>query len=217
MLSARPSVDGVLGLREWEAAAAGVAFGLSLIVAIGPQNAFVLVQGVQRRHVGLVVGTCALSDVLMIGVGVTGAGAALAGRPEIARFATAGGVAFLLGYGAFALRRALRPAAPDVDAEAAVAQSRRVALLTCLAFTWLNPGVYVDTVFLVGPVAVAHGDQRWGFAAGAMLASVVWFAVIGYGARFLRPALRRPGAWRVLDLAVATVMAATAARLVLAG
>ena len=217
MCSARPSVDRVLEPREWEAVAAGVAFGLSLIVAIGPQNAYVLVQGVHRRHVGLVVGTCALSDVLMIGVGVTGAGAALAGRPEIARTATAGGVAFLLGYGAFALRRALRPVAQEVDEGAAVAQTRRAALLACLAFTWLNPGVYVDTVFLVGPVAVAHGGQRWGFAVGAMLASVGWFVLLGYGARFLRPALRRPGAWRVLDLAVATVMATTAARLVLTG
>jgi L-lysine exporter family protein LysE/ArgO len=211
------SVDLVLGLRAWEAIAAGVAFGLSLIVAIGPQNAYVLVQGVHRRHVGLVVGTCALSDVLMIGVGVTGAGAALAGRPEVARIATAGGVAFLLGYGAFALRRALRPAPREPDGGTAVARGRRAALLSCLAFTWLNPGVYVDTVFLVGPVAVAHGGQRWTFAAGAMVASVGWFVLLGYGARFLRPALRRPGAWRVLDLAVATVMAATATRLVLAG
>lgn len=202
------------GLRAIEAGAAGVAFGLSLIVAIGPQNAYVLVQGLHRRHVGLVVLTCAVSDVLMIAAGVTGAGAALAGRPEVGRIATAGGIAFLLGYGAFALRRALRPGAGDLDGGAAAARGRRAALVSCLAFTWLNPGVYVDTVFLVGPVAVAHGAQRWTFAAGAMIASVAWFAALGFGARVLRPALRRPGAWRVLDLAVAGVMAITAARLI---
>ena len=203
-------------MRELEAVAAGVAFGLSLIVAIGPQNAYVLVQGVHRRHVGLVVATCAVSDVLMIGAGVAGAGAALAGRPEVARNATAGGVAFLLGYGAFALRRALRPGAGPVDSGAAVARTARSALASCLAFTWLNPGVYVDTVFLVGPVAVAHGAQRWTFAGGAMLASVAWFVVLGYGARLLRPALSRPGAWRALDVAVAAVMAVTAVRLLAA-
>jgi L-lysine exporter family protein LysE/ArgO len=203
----------VIGVPGLEAAAAGLAFGLSLIVAIGPQNAYVLVQGVHRRHVGLVVGTCALSDVLMIGAGVSGAAAALAGRPEVARIATVGGITFLLGYGGFALRRALRPASAELDGGAAVTRGRRAALLSCLAFTWLNPGVYVDTVFLVGPVAVAHGGQRWTFAAGAMLASVGWFVVLGYGARLLGPALRRPGAWRVLDVVVAAVMAATAVRI----
>ena len=215
--ASRPSVDGVIGSSGLAAAAAGLAFGLSLIVAIGPQNAYVLVQGVHRKHVGLVVGTCALSDVLMIGVGVSGAGAALAGRPELARIATAGGIAFLVGYGAFALRRALRPRAAGMDASAGVARGRRAALLNCLAFTWLNPGVYVDTVFLVGPVAVAHGAQRWTFAAGAMVASGAWFVALGFGGRLLRPALRRPGAWRVLDLAVAAVMGVTAVRLLAAG
>jgi L-lysine exporter family protein LysE/ArgO len=206
----------VSGFRVIEAGAAGVAFGLSLIVAIGPQNAYVLVQGLHRRHVGLVVLTCALSDVLMIAAGVTGAGAALAGRPEVARIATAGGIAFLLGYGAFALRRALRSGASELDGGASVARGRRAALISCLAFTWLNPGVYVDTVFLVGPVAVAHGSQRWTFAVGAMIASVTWFVTLGFGARLLRPALRRPGAWRVLDLAVAAVMSITAVRLIAA-
>ena len=206
----------MIGLPDLAAAAAGVAFGLSLIVAIGPQNAYVLVQGVHRRHVGLVVATCAVSDVLMIAVGVSGAGVALAGRPALARIATAGGVVFLIGYGAFALRRALRSGASDLGDGAAVARSRRSALASCLAFTWLNPGVYVDTVFLVGPVAVAHGAQRWSFAGGAMLASVAWFVLLGYGGRLLRPALSRPGAGRVLDLAVAGVMAVTAVRLLAA-
>jgi L-lysine exporter family protein LysE/ArgO len=197
-----------------ESALAGLAFGLSLIVAIGPQNTFVLVQGVRRRHVALVVGTCAVSDVLMIAVGVAGAGAVLAGRPLLENVLTGAGVAFLLAYGALALRRAVRPSAVAVDGPAT--QSWRAALLTCLAFTWLNPGVYVDTVFLIGPVSHAHAGQRWAFAEGAMAASVAWFVGLGYGARLLAPALGRPSAWRALDAAVAGVMALTAARLVAA-
>jgi len=198
------------------ALAAGLAFGLSLIVAIGPQNAYVLVQGVHRRHVGVVVATCAVSDVLLIAGAVAGAGAARAGRPVVTEVATAGGVAFLLGYGLLALRRALRPAtAGGLAGRGEATSGRSPVLLSCLAFTWLNPGVYVDTVFLVGPVSVAHGDQRWAFGVGAIIASVAWFVALGYGARLLRPALRRPGAWRWLDLAVAAVMTGTALRLAL--
>jgi L-lysine exporter family protein LysE/ArgO len=197
-----------------ESALAGLAFGLSLIVAIGPQNTFVLVQGVRRRHVAVVVGTCVASDLLMIAAGVGGAGALLATRPAVGRVLTGAGIAFLLTYGALAVRRAVRPTAITVDA--APTQSRRAALLACLAFTWLNPGVYVDTVFLVGPVSHAHGTGRWDFALGSMAASIAWFLVLGYGARLLAPALGRPSAWRTLDAAVAGVMALSAVRLIAA-
>ena len=210
-----PSLECVDGAEQLGAVLSGLVFGLSLIVAIGPQNTYVLVQGVRRRHVTLVVGTCAVSDLAMIGVGVAGAGAALAGRPDLARLLTFAGVAFLLGYGALALRRAVRPG-PLSLGRGTPSQTWRVALLTCLAFTWLNPGVYVDTVFLVGPVSQSHGAQRWWFAGGAMLASVVWFVALGYGARLLARLLSRPRSWRALDAAVAAIMAVTATRLLLA-
>src|SRR3954470_20095743 len=130
-----PTVVRVSRTEHLGAIASGVVFGMSLIVAVGPQNAFVLVQGARRRHVTLVVGTCAISDLLMIAAGVAGAGAALAGRPGLARALTFAGVAFLLGYGALALRRAIRPDVAAVG-RGATAATWRIALLTCLAFTW---------------------------------------------------------------------------------
>lgn len=195
------------------AASGGFVFGLSLIVAIGPQNMYVLRQGLRREHVHLVVGTCTVSDLAMIVAGVGGAGAVLAGRPWLSPVLTGAGVAFLVGYGALALRRALRPAAVPVMGST-TGHTWRVALAACLAFTWLNPGVYVDTVFLVGPVSQSHGAERWWFAAGAMLASAGWFLGLGYGSRLLGRLLSRPRAWRALDGVVAAVMAATALRLV---
>jgi L-lysine exporter family protein LysE/ArgO len=204
----------VFAAAGWSTGLAGFAFGLSLIVAIGPQNSFVLVQGMRRRHVTLVVATCVTSDLAMIAVGVAGAGAALAGRPWVGRALLVCGMAFLGGYGALALRRMLRPGAVSVGRGAPV-QTWRVALATCLAFTWLNPGVYVDTVFLVGPVSQSHGTGRWSFALGAMVASVAWFVALGCGARMMAPLLNRPRAWRALDGAVAAVMAVTAIRLLL--
>jgi L-lysine exporter family protein LysE/ArgO len=196
------------------AAASGLFFGLSLIVAIGPQNAYVLRQGLRRERVLLVVGVCTAADVLMIAAGVGGVGVALAGRPELEVVLTGLGAAFLLGYAALAVRRAVRPSAltvTDVDTRT----SLTAVLAACLAFTFLNPGVYVDTVFLVGPVAQSHGDQRWWFAAGAMVASGGWFAGLGYGARLLGRVLTSRRAWRVLDLVVAVVMTGTAVRLLL--
>jgi L-lysine exporter family protein LysE/ArgO len=202
------SVESVLTLL------AGFAFGLSLIVAIGPQNAFVLSQGARRRHVLLVVATCAASDVALIAIGVAGVGAALEGRAWLTDVLTIAGVAFLVGYGLLALRRALGSSDAALGADVAASGSWPRALGACLAFTWLNPGVYVDTVLLVAPVAHSHGGGRWTFGTGAMVASVVWFVALGYGGRLLGGALRRPGAWRALDVAVATVMALTAVRLV---
>jgi L-lysine exporter family protein LysE/ArgO len=209
-----PSVERVNRTEHLGAIASGVLFGLSLIVAVGPQNTFVLVQGARRRHVTLVVGICAVSDLAMIVAGVAGAGAALAPHPAVGRGLVVVGAVFLVAYGALALRRAMRPAVLSPGSRAP-SQTWRVALLTCLAFTWLNPGVYVDTVFLVGPVSHSHGDQAWWFAAGAMLASVLWFVVLGYGARLVSRVLSRPRAWRVLDAGVAAVMAVTASRLIL--
>jgi L-lysine exporter family protein LysE/ArgO len=196
------------------AAAAGFGTGLSLIVAIGAQNAFVLRQGIRREAVLTIVGICALSDAVLIALGVGGMGAVVVARPGVLTAVGVVGGLFLLGYGALATRRVLRPGAMEV--EGAPERSRRRAVLTCLAMTWLNPHVYLDTVFLLGSVAAHRGDLRWSFGAGAALASLCWFAALGFGARPLGRFLTRPSAWRVLDGLVAATML-TMGTLLLAG
>ncbi|MCM3302108.1 LysE/ArgO family amino acid transporter [Streptomyces pseudogriseolus] len=187
-------------------ALAGFGTGLSLIVAIGAQNAFVLRQGVRRDAVLAVVGICALSDALLIALGVAGVGAVVVAWPAALTVVGWIGGAFLLGYGALAARRVVRPAGTGLQTAGDATGSRRRAVLTCLALTWLNPHVYLDTVFLVGSVAADHGPARWTFGVGAALASLCWFAVLGFGARLLGRFLARPAAWRVLDALVAVTM-----------
>ncbi|MFG2886200.1 LysE/ArgO family amino acid transporter [Streptomyces sp. NPDC048297] len=187
------------------AAAAGFGSGLSLIVAIGAQNAFVLRQGVRRDAVLAVVGICALSDALLIALGVGGVGAVVVAWPGAVRAVGLVGGAFLLCYGALAARRVLRPGT-GLRTEGEAAGSRRRAVLTCLALTWLNPHVYLDTVFLLGSLAADRGPLRWTFGLGAALASLCWFAALGFGARLLGRFLARPTAWRVLDGLVALTM-----------
>jgi L-lysine exporter family protein LysE/ArgO len=188
------------------AAAAGFGTGLSLIVAIGAQNAFVLRQGVRRDSVLAVVGICALSDAALIALGVGGLGAVVVAWPDaLTAVGWIGGI-FLLCYGALAARRVFRPAGDALRTEGEAAGSRKRAVLTCLALTWLNPHVYLDTVFLLGSVAVDRGALRWTFGLGAVLASLSWFAALGFGARLLSRFLARPMAWRVLDGLVAATM-----------
>ncbi|MCV2490319.1 LysE family transporter [Geodermatophilus sp. YIM 151500] len=188
------------------AALAGLGLGLSLIVAIGAQNAFVLRQGLRLEHVSAVVAVCAVSDAVLILAGVAGGSWLSARLPDAITAIRLAGAAFLLGYAALAARRALHPAAIAVDT-----RGTRTGLLatvvTCLALTWLNPHVYLDTVLLLGSVADSHGTWRWWFAVGAAVGSVIWFCALGYGARLLRPLFARPAAWRVLDSAIAVVMA----------
>ncbi|MBO9521681.1 MAG: amino acid transporter [Nocardioidaceae bacterium] len=191
---------------------AGLGFGLSLIVAIGAQNAFVLRQGLDGRYVGGVVLVCAASDALLIGLGVAGLGSLVSRMPTLLDVVRVAGALFLAGYAVLAARRALGPAALVVEPQGL--PSRRQVLLTCLALTWLNPHVYLDTVLLLGTVAGTHGEARWWFGAGAALGSVLWFTALGYGAGRLRPAFAKPVAWRVLDLLIATTMAAIAVSLV---
>ncbi|BET52264.1 MULTISPECIES: LysE/ArgO family amino acid transporter [Streptomyces] len=187
------------------AAAAGFGTGLSLIVAIGAQNAFVLRQGVRRDAVLAVVGICALSDAVLIALGVGGVGAVVVAWPGALTAVGWIGGAFLLCYGALAARRVFRPSGA-LRADGDAAGSRRRAVLTCLALTWLNPHVYLDTVFLLGSVAADRGPLRWTFGLGAAVASLVWFAALGFGARYLGRFLARPAAWRVLDGLVAATM-----------
>ena len=190
------------------AAAAGFGTGLSLIVAIGAQNAFVLRQGIRRDAVLAVVGICALSDAVLIALGVGGVGAVVVAWPGALTLVGWIGGGFLLCYGVLAARRVFRPGESGLKAEGEAAGSRRRAVLTCLAMTWLNPHVYLDTVFLLGSIAADRGPLRWTFGLGAVLASLCWFAALGFGARLLSRYLARPAAWRVLDgLVTATMIA----------
>ncbi|MFE2283019.1 LysE/ArgO family amino acid transporter [Streptomyces sp. NPDC059443] len=196
---------------------AGFGTGLSLIVAIGAQNAFVLRQGVRRHSVLAVVAICALSDAALIALGVTGVGAFVTAWPPALTLVGLVGGAFLISYGVLAARRMLRPtpgAALNSEgvgsgsgpAAAPGSGTTRAAVLTCLAMTWLNPHVYLDTVLLLGSLAADRGDLRWAFGIGAGLASLVWFGALGYGARLLSGLFARPSAWRVLDGLVAATM-----------
>ncbi|MGZ4496487.1 MAG: LysE/ArgO family amino acid transporter [Nocardioides sp.] len=188
-----------------DAVAAGLATGLSLIVAIGAQNAFVLRQGLARAHVGVVVAVCAASDLVLILAGVAGIGTVVQAAPAALDVVRWLGVAFLGWYGLSSLRRALRPEA--LAATGGNGLTRRGALVRAVALTWLNPHVYLDTVLLLGSVANQHGPTgRWWFALGACTASVLWFGGLGYGARLMHRALARPAAWRVLDVVIGVTM-----------
>lgn len=183
---------------------AGFALGLSLIMAIGAQNAFVLRQGIRRSHVFAVCLTCAFSDALLIGAGVAGFGRLSEAAPWVDPLMRWGGAVFLLAYGARAFHSAWRGGAVLAVAGQG-AEALGPVLATCLALTWLNPHVYLDTVVLLGAVAAQYED-RLGFAMGAMSASFVFFFSLGYGARRLAPLFARPQAWRVLDVCVGLLM-----------
>ena len=196
-------------------ATAGLMTGLSLIVAIGAQNAHVLRQGLLRTGVGPVVAVCALSDVVLILAGAAGVGTAVDRAPWLVEIARWFGVAFLTWYAVGALRRARHREALAVAGTQDAISPRRVVGRT-VALTWLNPHVYLDTVLLLGTVAATHDDVsggRWWFAVGAALASIAWFTTVGFGARALAPLLARPRSWQVLELVVAATMLAVAARL----
>jgi L-lysine exporter family protein LysE/ArgO len=206
----------VLDAPALVAAVSGLALGLGLIVAIGAQNAFVLRQGLRLEHVTVVVAVCTASDIALIAAGVLGAGAALSRVPWLIPAVCFAGAAFLLSYGFLAARRALRPSSLVPDAAGARA-GLAVTVVTCLALTWLNPHVYLDTVVLLGSMSSTYGAHRWEFAAGAGVGSLLWFTGLGFGARLLRPVFARPTAWRVLDALIAVVMAVLGVSLVVRG
>jgi L-lysine exporter family protein LysE/ArgO len=184
---------------------AGLLTGLSLIVAIGAQNSFVLRQGLLRQFVGPVVAICSLSDLVLIAAGVAGIGAIVQHAPTALTVVRWLGVVFLTAYGVRSLWRARHPVtlAPAGEEEPRI----RGAALQATALTWLNPHVYLDTVLLLGSIAAHHGPSgRWWFAAGAGAASILWFSGLGYGARLLSPMLARPRAWQVLDVLIGLTM-----------
>jgi L-lysine exporter family protein LysE/ArgO len=177
----------------------GLALSLGLIVAIGAQNAFVLRQGLRREHVGAIVLFCAAADALLIAAGVLGMAQALGERPGLARALALAGAAFLAAYGVQALRRARQPQVLQAGAGGAGLR-RGAAVAQAAAFTLLNPHVYLDTVLLVGSIGAQQpAALRGWFIAGASSASMLWFGLLGYGARWLAPWFARPRAWQVLD------------------
>ncbi|HEY3873281.1 MAG TPA: LysE/ArgO family amino acid transporter [Actinocrinis sp.] len=191
---------------EVSALAAGFGTGMSLIIAIGAQNAFVLRQGIRREHVPAIVAICAVSDVLLITLGIAGVGAVVRDWPRALTAAAWIGGGFLVCYGLAAARRALRPG--RLDPGAGAPRGLRAAVLTCIAVTWLNPHVYLDTVLLLGSLANTYGPARWVFGLGAATGSVLWFGGLGFGARILAPLFARPAAWRALDGVIAVTMVA---------
>ncbi len=192
----------------------GFLIGGSLIVAIGAQNAFLLRQGLIRSHVFVLSLICALSDAVLIAAGVAGLGTIVAQSPALITFVTIGGALFLSVYALFAFRRALHPQALTAAPSQALGLKR--AVLACLAFTFLNPHVYLDTVVLVGSLSAQfEGAGRLAYGLGAATASFVWFFSLGYGARLLAPLFAKPLAWRVLDIVIGCIMALLALGLVL--
>lgn len=189
------------------AATAGFVTGIGLIMAIGAQNAFVLRQGLQRSHVGLVVAVCAFSDIVLILGGVVGIGALALEWPQMLQLLRFGGAAFIGLFALLAARRAWQGGGGLTLAQGKESNGRRV-LLACLAFTFLNPHAYLDTL-LVGSLSTSYpGLGQWAFGLGACIASIVWFSSLGFGARLLQPVFRNPRAWRVLDGGIAFFMLA---------
>jgi L-lysine exporter family protein LysE/ArgO len=185
----------------------GFALGLSLILAIGGQNAFVLRCGLRQSHIFIVCLVCAMSDAILITVGILGFGSILKAMPSLVEAFRYGGAAFLLFYGARSAQSAWR------GGGSLLANGQADSLISVvgisLALTWLNPHVYLDTVILLGSIA-SQSESRIGFGVGATSASFFFFFSLGYGARFLAPYFKRPQAWRVLDILIATVMWAIA-------
>ncbi|MCC8401456.1 LysE/ArgO family amino acid transporter [Paraburkholderia sp. MMS20-SJTN17] len=199
---------------NWSSFSHGAALCASLIVTIGAQNAFVLRQGIMRSHVGKIVLLCTLSDFVLIGAGVGGAAVLMERYPNFVHAMLYVGLGYLAWFGVSALSRALRPGHAVLDAssgaaadQAPPAQRALPIVLMTLAFTWLNPHVYLDTFLLIGTAGAREPEgARIAFAIGAMMVSAVWFVALGYGARMLAPLFRRASAWRVLDGAIGSMV-----------
>ena len=192
----------------------GLLTGLSLIIAIGAQNAFVLRVGIDGRNriIAPVVIICALSDAVLILAGVAGIGALIQRLPVVLIIIRVLGAGFLIVYGLLAARRVFRP--QKLDAASGGDLRASAAALTALALTWLNPHVYLDTLILLGSIANQQGpSSRWWWAAGAIFGSVLWFSALGFGARLLKPFFARPRSWQILDAIIAVVMIAIGIRI----
>ncbi len=193
---------------------AGFLTGLSLIVAIGAQNAFVLRQGLLRKHVLVIVVICALSDAFLITLGVLGLGSLISALPWLLEVIRWVGVAFLVWYGSSSLRRFVKQ--DSLKAAESSVGSLKQAVMTTLALTFLNPHVYLDTVIFIGGIANSFGDQKWWFVLGAITASFLWFFSLGFGASKASVLVSKPVFWKILDIFIAAVMFSLAITLALA-
>lgn len=191
-------------------ALSGALAGWSLIVAVGPQNAFVLRQGLSRSHLGLVIGVCALADCLLIALGNLGVGVLITALPWLLEALRWGGALYLGWFALQSFRSALKAEGLRAGTGAG---SMGAVLVTTLTLTFLNPGVYLDTVALLGTLAHQAGDAAWVFSLGAMFASTTWFLGLGYGAKALAPLVASPKAWRVVDAVIGCVVLAIALKL----
>ncbi|WP_286828805.1 MULTISPECIES: LysE/ArgO family amino acid transporter [Kordiimonas] len=205
-------------MPHWTALIEGFLVSIGLLLAIGPQNFYVLRQGLRHRHVFAVTTTTFISDVLMISLGVMGVGRLFADNPTVAYWLGWGGVAFLVWFALKSLKGAIWPDVMTDDrieasAGSAAGQGVRIAILHALAFAWLNPWAYVDTMVLIGGVSVKYATDaaRLGFLIGAVVASALWFYSIGYGAKKAAPLFKKPVTWRVLDGVITAVMLGVAA------
>ena len=177
--------------------------GLSLIVAIGAQNAFVIRQGLTRQHVFVVVAICALCDAALIALGIAGLGAIIQGLPWLLEIIRWFGVVYLSWFGIKSIRSAFKSQVMDASGVQTTSLSKVIAAV--LGFTLLNPHVYLDTVILLGSISNQFAD-KWAFGFGAMSASAVWFSSIGFGAKAASRFMSKPIFWRVLDISIAIVM-----------
>ncbi|OYY05345.1 MAG: amino acid transporter [Acidocella sp. 35-58-6] len=192
----------------------GLSLGLSLIIAIGAQNAFVLRQGLRKEHVFAVCLVCATSDAILIAAGVAGFGQIIAKLPWLEPVMRYGGAAFLIIYAIRTFISAGRHNAGLSPLDGPVSSFKKT-LLTVIGFTWLNPHVYLDTVVLLGSVSTQYSGHKLAFALGAMSGSVLFFFSLGYGAHYLRPLFASPASWRVLDIVIGCIMVSVALSLVL--
>ena len=196
------------------ASLAGFTLGLSLIVAIGAQNAFVLKQGLYRQHVFWVALICSLSDIILICLGVFGLSFVIDVIPSVEKVARYIGFVFLFCYGAISFWRAFKEK-NALYIQDNQTQSLKKTILVCLALTWLNPHVYLDTVLLLGSIANQYPNQHGYFALGASFASIIFFFSLGYGATFLRPLFAKPQAWKILEILIGIVMWIIAIKLII--
>mgnify|MGYP003341235757 CR=1 FL=1 len=194
---------------------AGFLTGLSLIVAIGAQNAFVLRLGLMRSHVGIAVAICAISDALLIVVGTAGMGAIVQSHKSLLKAVSWIGAAYLLYFAFSAAKRIFKT--ESLHASEQTAMSKKSVILSVIGFTWLNPHVYLDTVLLVGSIGSQFGNQRWFFALGAATASLLWFTGLGYGSKAAARVMARPITWRILDIFITIVMTSIAVSLIKTG
>ena len=189
----------------------GLLAGLSLIIAIGAQNAFVIRQGLTKKFVLLTVLICAISDALLIALGASGLGALIKSNKNILEFVRWFGVAYLLWFAFKSAKSALKKEVLNSAGEASA--DRKSVILTVLALTFLNPHVYLDTVILLGSISNQFGSDKWFFVIGAMLASLIWFSAIGFGAKSASKFMSRPIFWKILDSIIAAIMLSIAALL----